>query len=212
MATQETASSQTSEQQMKNGLARIGLIEKPHFNTSKKAYFRTGDLIKVHVKIQEGDKSRIQVFQGTVIKKSGHGIQETFAVRKITDGIGVERIFPLHSPVVQKIERIGAAKVRRSKLYYIRELVGKKARIAFRDEASPSEADENRLSRAQKKAAKEEAAETAKAAKGKRKTKDSKAAARKEKKRIAKQKKKEKARADAKKPKKSASSEEKSES
>ncbi|MCX6830265.1 MAG: 50S ribosomal protein L19 [candidate division Zixibacteria bacterium] len=91
--------------------------------------FKSGDTVKVHVKIKEGDKERVQVFQGTVISRRGGGMGETFTVRKMSSGIGVERIFPLHSPNVSKIERIRQGKVRKSKLYYMRKLTGKSARI-----------------------------------------------------------------------------------
>ncbi len=92
--------------------------------------FNTGDTLRVHVKIVEGDKERIQVFQGIVISRSGGGVSESFTVRKVTAGIGVERVFPLHSPNLTKIQVMKRGKVRRSKLYYLRGLKGKKARIA----------------------------------------------------------------------------------
>ena len=91
--------------------------------------FNPGDTIKVHVKIKEGDKERIQVFQGIVIGRRGSGIGETFTVRKMSSGIGVERIFPFHSPNIAKIEKIRSGSVRRAKLYYLRNLTGKSARI-----------------------------------------------------------------------------------
>ncbi|MBD3233896.1 MAG: 50S ribosomal protein L19 [candidate division Zixibacteria bacterium] len=91
--------------------------------------FKPGDTVKVHVKIKEGDKERIQIFQGTVIQRKGGGINETFTVRKISAGVGVERIFPLHSPTVVKIETIRQGRVRRGKLFYLRGLRGKSARI-----------------------------------------------------------------------------------
>lgn len=91
--------------------------------------FSSGDTVAVHVKVIEGDKERIQVFEGVVIKKKGKGMDATFTVRKISEGIGVERIFPLHSPRIAKIERLRAGKVRRAKLYYLRNLKGKAARI-----------------------------------------------------------------------------------
>lgn len=91
--------------------------------------FHSGDTLNVHVKVVEGDKERIQVFQGIVINRRGSGINETFTVRKISNGVGVERIFPLHSPNIAKIERIREGKVRRAKLYYLRKLWGKAARI-----------------------------------------------------------------------------------
>lgn len=91
--------------------------------------FGPGDTVAVHVKVIEGDKERIQVFEGVVIKKKGKGMDATFTVRKISEGIGVERIFPLHSPRITKIDRLRAGKVRRSKLYYLRGLKGKATRI-----------------------------------------------------------------------------------
>ena len=91
--------------------------------------FKAGDTVNVHVKVIEGDKERIQVFQGVVINRKGAGINEMFTVRKISNGIGVERIFPLHSPNIAKIERLREGKVRRAKLYYLRKLRGKAARI-----------------------------------------------------------------------------------
>lgn len=94
--------------------------------------FGSGDTLRVHVKIKEGDKERVQVFQGTVISRRGSGTGATFTVRKISSGIGVERVFPLHSPNIAKMERIRAGSVRRNKLYYLRELTGKSARIKER--------------------------------------------------------------------------------
>ncbi|MEP0823538.1 MAG: 50S ribosomal protein L19 [Ignavibacterium sp.] len=87
--------------------------------------FKTGDTINVHVRVVEGDKERIQQFQGVVISRRGSGINETFTVRKISDGVGVERIFPLHSPRISKIEKIKDGRVRRAKLYYLRDLAAK---------------------------------------------------------------------------------------
>lgn len=91
--------------------------------------FKAGDTVRVQVKIVEGDKSRIQAFQGVVIGRQNGGIRETFTVRKISNGIGVERCFPLHSPIVDAIEVITRGHVRRAKLYYLRKLRGKAARI-----------------------------------------------------------------------------------
>ncbi len=85
--------------------------------------------MKVHTKIKEGDKERIQIFEGLVLRKKGQGIETTFTVRKVSYGVGVERIFPLHSPMIDKIEVLTRGRVRRARLYYIRELAGKKARI-----------------------------------------------------------------------------------
>ncbi|NLY29735.1 MAG: 50S ribosomal protein L19 [Firmicutes bacterium] len=94
--------------------------------------FRPGDTVRVHVKVVEGERERVQVFEGVVIARSGGGIRETFTVRKVSQGIGVERIFPLHSPRVEKIEVIRRGRVRRAKLYYLRQRVGKAARIKER--------------------------------------------------------------------------------
>lgn len=91
--------------------------------------FRPGDTLRVHVKVIEGQRERIQVFEGVVIRRRGTGISETFTVRKISNGVGVERTFPLHSPVIDKIEVVRRGKVRRAKLYYLRNLRGKAARI-----------------------------------------------------------------------------------
>ncbi len=94
--------------------------------------FRPGDSVKVYAKVVEGTRERIQIFEGVVIARKGGGISETYTVRKISNGVGVERIFPLHTPRVEKIEVIRHGKVRRAKLYYLRALQGKAARIAER--------------------------------------------------------------------------------
>jgi large subunit ribosomal protein L19 len=91
--------------------------------------FRVGDTVKVHVNIIECNRSRIQVFQGIVIRRSGSGVRETFTVRKVSFQVGVERTFPIHSPVIDKIELVTKGAVRRAKLYYLRDLRGKKAKI-----------------------------------------------------------------------------------
>jgi large subunit ribosomal protein L19 len=91
--------------------------------------FKAGDTLKVHVKITEGDKQRIQVFQGVCIKRRNSGVGSTFTVRKVSNGMGVERVFPLHGPVVDKVEVLTVGRVRRAKLYYLRNLQGKAARI-----------------------------------------------------------------------------------
>ena len=91
--------------------------------------FAPGDNVKVHVNITEGNRSRIQVFQGVVIRRQGGGLQETFTVRKVSFGVGVERTFPLHTPIVDKVEVVTRGDVRRAKLYYLRELRGKAAKI-----------------------------------------------------------------------------------
>ena len=94
--------------------------------------FRAGDTVRVHAKIVEGTRERIQIFQGVVIKRHGAGISATYTVRKISNGVGVERTFPVHSPRVAKIEVVRSGRVRRAKLYYLRERTGKSARIPER--------------------------------------------------------------------------------
>ena len=91
--------------------------------------FKPGDRVRVHVKVREGEKERIQIFEGDVIARRRGGIRSTFTVRKVSNGVGVERIFPLHSPIVDKIEITRRGRVRRAKLFYMRELKGKAARI-----------------------------------------------------------------------------------
>jgi large subunit ribosomal protein L19 len=94
--------------------------------------FRPGDTVKVHVRVVEGNKERIQIFQGVVIARRGSGTRESFTVRKMSGSVGVERIFPLHSPVIDRIELVRRGKVRRAKLYYLRDLRGRAARIEER--------------------------------------------------------------------------------
>jgi len=96
--------------------------------------FRPGDTLKVHVRVVEGNRSRIQVFQGVVIRRQGSGVRDTFTVRKISFGVGVERTFPVHSPVIDRIEVVTRGDVRRAKLYYLRDLRGKAAKIKERRE------------------------------------------------------------------------------
>ena len=91
--------------------------------------FRVGDTVRVHAKVKEGNRERIQVFEGTVLKRQNGGIRETFTVRKQSSGVGVEKTWPLHSPVIEKIEVIRRGKVRRAKLNYLRQRVGKKAKV-----------------------------------------------------------------------------------
>jgi large subunit ribosomal protein L19 len=105
----------------------IETIEQPHL--TQKPAMRSGDTVKVHVKVREGEKERIQIFEGMVIAMHRGGSRATFTVRKISFGQGVERIFPLHSPIIDKVEIIRSAKVRRAKLYFLRELKGKAARM-----------------------------------------------------------------------------------
>ncbi len=98
--------------------------------------FRPGDTIKVHVRVVEGNRERIQVFQGFVLRRQGGGVRETFTVRKVSFGVGVERTFPVHSPSIAKIELVTRGDVRRAKLYYLRDRVGKAAKI--KEKRSPS--------------------------------------------------------------------------
>jgi large subunit ribosomal protein L19 len=116
---------------MSNVLAELG-------NSNKRddvPDFRAGDTVKVHVKVVEGNRSRIQVFQGVVIRVHGSGVGRTFTVRKVSFGVGVERTFPLHSPIFETLEVVTRGDVRRAKLYYLRNLRGKKAKIKERREA-----------------------------------------------------------------------------
>lgn len=106
----------------------LKLISEPSMKSEVPA-FEVGDTVKVHVRIKEGQKYRIQVFEGTVIAKRHGGIQETFTVRRVAHGCGIERVFPVHSPVVDKVEVVRHGKVRRSKLYYLRDRVGKAAKV-----------------------------------------------------------------------------------
>jgi large subunit ribosomal protein L19 len=104
------------------------LVDRASLRTDVPA-FSPGDNLKVHVRVVEGTKERVQIFQGDVIARSGSGVRETFTVRKVSYGVGVERIFPVHSPVIQKIEVTRQGNVRRAKLYYLRDLRGKAAKI-----------------------------------------------------------------------------------
>lgn len=115
---------------MTNIISELGLAQK---RTDVPA-FRAGDTIKVHVKVIEGSRARVQIFQGVVIRIHGSGIGRTFTVRKVSFGVGVERTFPLHSPIFEEIEIVTRGDVRRAKLYYLRNLRGKKAKIKERRE------------------------------------------------------------------------------
>ena len=111
----------------------IAELEKAQIRSDVPA-FRPGDTLKVHVRVTEGNRSRIQVFQGVVIRRQGPGARETFTVRKISYGVGVERTFPVHTPAIEQIEVVTKGDVRRAKLYYLRSLRGKAARIKERRE------------------------------------------------------------------------------
>jgi large subunit ribosomal protein L19 len=100
--------------------------------------FRAGDNLKVHVKVVEGNKTRVQLFQGVVIGRSGAGVSETFKIRKVSYGVGVERTFPLHTPIIEKIEVASRGDVRRAKLYYLRDLRGKAAKIKEKRDRVPA--------------------------------------------------------------------------
>jgi len=104
------------------------LVDLQHLRDDVPA-FAPGDEVKVHVRVVEGNRERVQVFQGNVIARSGSGVQETFTVRKVSFSVGVERIFPLHSPIIQKLEVVRRGDVRRAKLYYLRQRTGKAAKI-----------------------------------------------------------------------------------
>jgi large subunit ribosomal protein L19 len=116
------------EKEMKTMQKLIEDITREQLRTDLPA-FRPGDTVRVHVKVVEGTRERIQLFEGVVIKRRGGGISETFTVRKVSYGVGVERTFPVHTPKIAKLEVIRRGKVRRAKLYYLRNLRGKKARI-----------------------------------------------------------------------------------
>lgn len=109
----------------------------PGFTPKKHPEFKPGDTVRMHLRVVEGESERIQVFEGTVITRRGTGISETVTVRKISFGVGVERIFPLHSPRIDKIELVRAGRVRRARLYYLRNLTGRAARL---DEGSDQDA------------------------------------------------------------------------
>ncbi len=118
----------------------IELVEKEQLKTDLPE-FGPGDTVRVHLKVVEGERERIQVFEGTVIGRKGGGVRETFTVRKITFGISVERVFPVHSPRIEKIEVVTRGKVRRAKLYYLRGKVGKKSRVKTRIAARKGKAE-----------------------------------------------------------------------
>src|SRR6187549_2243319 len=109
-------------------MSAIELVEKSQM-TAERPQMQAGDTVKVHVKVREGDKERIQVFEGIVIGMHRGGVRASFTVRKVSFGQGVERIFPLHSPIIQKVDVVRSARVRRAKLYFLRDLKGKAARM-----------------------------------------------------------------------------------
>jgi large subunit ribosomal protein L19 len=115
---------------------KVDLVEKPRLREDLPD-FRPGDTVRVHARVAEAGRERIQVFQGVVIRRRGGGLRETFTARKVSFGVGVERTFPLHSPTVARIELVTRGRVRRAKLYYLRERRGKSARIRERRETVP---------------------------------------------------------------------------
>ncbi len=117
---------------------KTDLVEKPRLRDDTPE-FRPGDTVRVHVRVAEAGRERIQVFKGVVIRRQGGGLRETFTVRKMSFGVGVERTFPLHSPTIGKIEVVTKGRVRRAKLYYLRELSGRRAKIRERRVAVPEE-------------------------------------------------------------------------
>ncbi len=121
--------------------------------------FRPGDTVKVHVRVVEGNRERVQVFQGAVIRRQGDGVRETFTVRKVSFGVGVERTFPVHSPTIAKLEVVTFGDVRRAKLYYLRDRAGKSAKIKEKRQPSRAEAREAKAAAAQAARAEEEAAD-----------------------------------------------------
>src|SRR5437868_8262083 len=117
-------------------MSAIEIVEKPQL--AERPAMRSGDTVRVHVKVREGDKERIQIFEGVVIGLHRGGTRASFTVRKVSFGQGVERIFPLHSPTIQKVEIMKSAKVRRAKLYYLRDLKGKAARMQSHKTEGPT--------------------------------------------------------------------------
>ena len=116
----------------------IELVESKNVSAETRAAvaaFAAGDTLRVHTKVREGEKERVQVFEGVCIRKKHNGIAGTFTVRKVSYGVGVERVFPIFSPRIEKIERVSSAVVHRSRLFFLRDLAGKKARLKTRDEA-----------------------------------------------------------------------------
>lgn len=118
---------------MSQASGKVALVEKKMVKAETPS-FSAGDTVKVHVKIKEGDKERIQIYEGVVIGLQGTGSRKSFVVRKISHGVGVERVFPLFSPAVTKVEVVDSGRVRRSKIYYVRNLSGKAARIRSESE------------------------------------------------------------------------------
>jgi large subunit ribosomal protein L19 len=117
----------------------IELVEKKNVTAEARATvpaFAAGDTLRVHTKVREGEKERVQVFEGICIRKKHSGIVGTFTVRKVSYGVGVERVFPIYSPRIEKIERLGSAEVNRARLFFLRDLKGKKARLKARDESA----------------------------------------------------------------------------
>src|SRR5690625_4880646 len=117
-------------------MKKLDAIDAP--NLKEIPEFRAGDTLRVHVNIIEGNRTRVQVFQGTVIGRQGSGVAETFRIRKHSFGVGVERVFPIHAPTIDKIEIVSRGDVRRAKLYYLRDRVGKATRVRELRESAPA--------------------------------------------------------------------------
>jgi large subunit ribosomal protein L19 len=120
-----------------HAMNKVDIVEKPRLREDLPE-FRPGDTLRVHVRVAEAGRERLQVFQGVVIRRQGGGLRETFTVRKVSFGVGVERTFPVHSPTIARIEVVSRGRVRRAKLYYLRERRGKRARIRERREPVPA--------------------------------------------------------------------------
>ena len=114
-----------------SSLEKIKLVESKYFKALPE--FSVGDTVKMKIKVQEGEKTRLHPFEGTVIRKTGRGVRGSFTVRKISFGEGVEKVFPLHSPVIEDLKVISKGSIKRSKLYYLRDRVGKKARVQIQE-------------------------------------------------------------------------------
>lgn len=149
----------------------IERLERAEVSKKKHPAFQPGDTIRVHLRVYEGNKERIQVFEGIVLARDHGGLRETITVRKISAGVGVEKVLPLHAPVVKKIQIVKKNKVRRAKLYYLRDVVGKRARLVERAgaEGVGAETEQTEEEKAAEKAIQEKIAEAARAAAEKKK-------------------------------------------
>ncbi|MBI2118448.1 MAG: 50S ribosomal protein L19 [Elusimicrobia bacterium] len=133
----------------------LNTVESPYYIKTEIPHFRPGDTIKVHVKVVEGESERIQPFEGVVLYRRGSGLSETYCVRKVSFGVGIERTFPMHSPRIVKIELLRSGKARRARLYYLRKLSGKAARLTEK-ETGTNESGSNSIKTTQEKKSKTE--------------------------------------------------------